>query len=166
MPRKRKGGKPGMPSALTPEVFKNLVTYLTAGNPRRWAAAACGISHETLYQWRRLARKGHEPYRQLFAEIDKAMYQAAVRNVMHVNKAAAKDWRAAAYWLERMYPRQFGRKHRYEVTGPEGAPLLPQLDLQKLTDEQLRRVARGEPLEERKAPEPRRSRREAPTEDD
>lgn len=39
---------------------------------------------------------------------------------------ASPDWRAAAWWVERAFPAQFGKQaatHRVEVSGPQGGPI-------------------------------------------
>lgn len=38
-------------------------------------------------------------------------------------RGTARHWQAAAWWLERTLPDEFGRRTRHEVTGAEGGPV-------------------------------------------
>jgi transposase-like protein len=166
MARQHKGGKPGMPLALTPDMHKLLVSYIAAGNTVNFASRACGITRETFYQWRRKSRRGLEPYATLFRDVDKAVARAVVRNVTIVAKAAETNFRAATWWLERTVPQVYGRRDRVELTGAKGAPLAPTLDLSKLTDDQLRKLRNGESIDAKEQPDAKPKRRHPAPEDD
>lgn len=51
----------------------------------------------------------------------KARKDAKLRLIKKIK--VAKPWQAAAWMLERMYGKEWGRKERHEVSGPNGAPL-------------------------------------------
>ena len=109
---KRRGGP--WPK-LTPETQKVIVDSIAAGVPRATAAQRAGISDRCLYKWHAKGRKGgkgNEELVQLFQAIKKAEADAVARNVALVQKAAAKSWQAAAWWLERRYPEEFGANRR------------------------------------------------------
>jgi hypothetical protein len=117
---------------LTPERQKVIVDSIAAGVPRAIAAMRAGVTERCLYQWLAKGRKGakgNEEYVQLFQAVQKAEADAVARNVALVQKAGAKTWQAAAWWLERRYPEEFGANRR------ELAELRRRLDeLEKLTD--------------------------------
>ncbi len=62
-------------------------------------------------KWGRSSEKGI--YREFLEAIEKAEAQAKVRNVTIIQAAAKDNWQAAAYWLERRYPEEWGRRGRF-----------------------------------------------------
>ncbi|MCI0703576.1 MAG: hypothetical protein L0241_21050 [Planctomycetia bacterium] len=111
---KRRGGP--VPK-LTPEKQKVIVDSIAAGLPRSIAAMRAGITERCLYQWLAKGRKGgkrNEEFVQLFQALQKAEGDAVARNVALIQKAAATTWQAAAWWLERRYPEEFGA-NRHEL---------------------------------------------------
>lgn len=82
---------------------KRLLDALAMGATKRLAAAACGVSEDTLARW----RKAHPG---LQADMDQAEAQGAVQALAVIKQAAASGtWQAAAWLLERRYPLEFGR---------------------------------------------------------
>lgn len=79
-----------------------LVEALRAGATRRAAAAAVGISEDTLKRW----ELGSPTLR---ADFEKAEAEAMLQAVECIRKAALVDWRAAAWWLERRGSREWSR---------------------------------------------------------
>jgi hypothetical protein len=55
--------------------------------------------------------------------VSRAEAEAEMRRVALVNAGAAQDWRAAAFQLERMYPRRWGARSRVELSDPDGNAL-------------------------------------------
>ena len=43
--------------------------------------------------------------------------------VVKIEKRALGDWRASAFYLERVHPKRWGRRQAIEVSGPEGGPI-------------------------------------------
>jgi len=110
-----------------PEVVKRLEDALVAGNYYEDAAIAAGVGVRTFERWRAegpRAKKGTLAWR-FWRVIKKAEMTAAHRNIMVIQKASAKSWQAAAWWLERKYPEKWGRKEfvRSELSGPNGGPV-------------------------------------------
>ena len=52
----------------------------------------------------------------------RARGESALKLMLTINKAGTMDWRAAAWILERRFPKDFG-KQLVEVTGEDGAPM-------------------------------------------
>lgn len=81
---------------------------LRLGMTRRSAAAFAGFHHATLY--RRI-----ESDATFATEVEKAEGQAKGTYEAVIAKAADKNWTAAAWWLERRHPDEYGRRDRIEV---------------------------------------------------
>ena len=96
--------------AVTSEQTERLLDGLRHGMTRRAAAAFGGMHHATLY--RMLASDAT-----LATEVEKAESQAEAAFTKLVADAAAnpKNWTAAAWWLERRHPDDFGRRDRIDV---------------------------------------------------
>lgn len=116
---------------------KNLIEALNAGNYVDHACDYAGIGKSTIYRWidrgqneaDRIEAGGkpdpHEKqYLELWEAIKKARASAMVRNVAIIQQAARNGtWQAAAWWLERTAPQQFGRRLSAEITGAEGGAI-------------------------------------------
>lgn len=100
--------------AYTPEVHKEVVASLKRGAYQVHAANAAGVSITTLQRWVKLGREGVEPYVQFAIDIDRARAEDALRNQAVISAAAigkvAGDWKAAAWNLERKFPKLYGRR--------------------------------------------------------
>lgn len=107
------------PPKLSPDIQQRIVQAISTGNTRRTAAAYAGIGERTLYTW--LARKSGQ-YEQFRQAIQKAEADAEVANVTLIRQAATGGtWQAAAWWLERMRPNDFGRKDRVKLEVDQAA---------------------------------------------
>jgi hypothetical protein len=97
---------------------RRLCDALAAGNTRRAACAFAGISQDSLGRWLRR-------YADFADAIQKAEGEAELRHVAVVTGAAqAGVWQAAAWWLERRFPNDYGRTvQQVEHSGPGGGPL-------------------------------------------
>lgn len=105
--RKGKGG-PGRPPKLADEVRKSILDDLATGNTRTCAAARAGISARTLRRWLAAGRNAHEPYVSFLTAVKKAEQDAQAFCVRTILAASKKSWQAAAWFLERRYPEEFG----------------------------------------------------------
>jgi transposase len=128
-----------MKTKLTPELQALVVEALNSGNYIETAAAYAGIHEATVYRWLERGRierarlsddDGAEedpeetPYREFCEAVEKTRANAEVRSLALIQKAAMDGtWQASAWYLERSYPRKWGRFERQEITGANGAPL-------------------------------------------
>jgi hypothetical protein len=96
------------------------------GAPLSVAARACGIRPATARAWMRRGATGEEPYHSFLAALSRARAQGIAFRVRQIHRRAAKNWRAAAWLLERQSPQHFGRPEK-----PRQAPAAPpvQIDL-------------------------------------
>ena len=106
----------GRPLKLTKELQDRVCSYLRAGNYIETACKAAGIVKETLYRWLKRAAAGDgEPFEGFREAVEAAQAQAEVRGVALVSKAGQEDWRAAAWMLERKFPKRWGTIQRHEI---------------------------------------------------
>jgi transposase len=119
--------KRGRPTKFNPEIADNILVLVTSGNFMETAAAFTGISKQTLYTWlKRGAREHDGPYRKFLDALTKASGESAIRGLKPIVDAAnAGNWQAAAWRLERQFPKLWCRKDqlRTEISGPDGGPI-------------------------------------------
>lgn len=117
------------PTKLTPELRDRICAFLRAGNYVETAAAAAGISKETLYKWlRRGARSKGGPCRDFADAVAVAQAQAEARDVALIARAAESQWQAAAWRLERRLPARWSRRERHEHSGKDGGAIDARVD--------------------------------------
>lgn len=104
-------------SKRTPERVKKICDLLRNGNTRKTAFTLAGISHETFARW-----LSNREFREL---VENAEEEAVARNVAMVVSAGKKNWQAAAWWLERRRPDEFGSVQKIQAR------------LERMTDEEL-----------------------------
>lgn len=110
----------GRPSKLTPETQLRIVQGISMGATYEHAAQYGGIAYNTFNEWMKkgeAARSGK--YRDFYEAVKKAEGQAVIGWLAKIEKAASDGtWQAAAWKLERRYPKEYGRqvhKHTVEV---------------------------------------------------
>lgn len=117
---------PGRPSKFTPEIRKALIEAIIAGLTYTHACQIVGIDYVTFTLWRtkgsKLESADEEGYFDFFNALTRAETNASTVMMAHIRKAATDDWRAAAWWLERRYPKEYG-KQIVEHTGEDGGPI-------------------------------------------
>ncbi len=91
-----------------------VLAILRVGGSLRDAADVIEVDYKTLYR----LRQGDE---QFAKGVRKAQKVGKMRLLRKIGKA--KNWRAAAWMLERRWGEEFGRRERVEHSGPEGQPI-------------------------------------------
>lgn len=126
---------PGRPTKLTPDRHRLIVELLESGNSQATAAQAAGVHPATLQRWLARGRPDDpdapdtpdddtEPYRSLWHAVEEARARAEATMVVMIRRAGATDWRAAAWFLERSRPQEWGRSTRLEHVGDGGGPVM------------------------------------------
>jgi hypothetical protein len=104
--------KPGRKTKLTPEVEETILRHLRMGGYRNHAAMAAGIGVSTFEDWMMRGADGEQPFADFRVKVDKALAEDGLRNQSIITRAAvsrvAGDWRAAAYSLEKKFPKDYG----------------------------------------------------------
>lgn len=112
------GADVGRRSSLTPEVQRRILQVLQAGGYVETAVAAAGVSMRSYTRWMGRGREDaadyapeYEQFRQL---VHQARAESEARNVALIAQAAATNWNAAAWLLERQYPERWARPSQRE----------------------------------------------------
>lgn len=124
------------PAKLTPELTREISTYIRDGNSPTISATLVGISPSTYFNWMSKGSNQESRFMEFSESIERAKAQSIVNRLAHIAIAAdSGNWRAAAWLLERMAPESFGKN---STRAPEvGAPRLdkPQgVSIQKLEE--------------------------------
>jgi hypothetical protein len=129
-------------SVLTPDLIERLVRNLATGVFLKDAAVSAGVHPSSLFRWRahaddpeplpeHFAREGdyvaaHDHWLlcgELRERTEKAEADAKAASLGRIRKAGADGtWQADAWYLERKYPHEYGRRVA-EVSGPDGGPI-------------------------------------------
>ena len=115
-------GKNGRPTSLTPAVQEAILEHLRAGASFSAACEAVGVPASTGHGWLKRARgedgqlAATEPYVSFLQAVERAQAEYENGLVRVIEKAAPKDWKAAAWLLERQYRDHWGKEA--PQTGP------------------------------------------------
>ena len=105
-------------SKLTSELIKEAYKLVAAGNYIKDVYPILGIDESTWYRWLSEGEKAKSGLKREFYEtIKKAEKDAIARNVALIQRAAQEgNWQAAAWWLERKYFEDWGRKDKVDLS--------------------------------------------------
>lgn len=118
----------GRPTKLTPKLQDDICLRLRAGNTRVASVESCGVRYQSFLNWLERGKEaGAGLYFEFFEAVKKAEADAEVVKVAIISKAANENWTAAAWWLERRSPQDWGRRDRHEISGVNGAPIQHQV---------------------------------------
>lgn len=135
------------PPSVEDEVVRRLIAALAAGHYMERAIRLAGVNRNTVYGW--LATGKEERARQeqgliptkrgtayllILETVERAKEQAAGRALRAITEAFDQNWQAAAWYLERTDPANYGR--RTIITGPDSGPVSVQVTAEDL-DQQL-----------------------------
>jgi hypothetical protein len=129
---------------------QTLLDYIRIGTPVRKAVTASGIAEKTFYNWmsRGLAERERQAlvpnakdnptevvFLQFLQRVEQARAEAITKKVAVIAKAGNDgDWRAAAWYLERQVPEDFGKTDRFEIGGTNGEAIKVQVEMGDLED--------------------------------
>lgn len=101
---------------LDPALMQRIVDLIRAGNFLEVAATAAGIHRSTLHRWLRHGKdQTRGRYRKFLTSVERAQAESESRDVALIAKAAVTDWKAAAWRLERKFPRRYGPRVQLAV---------------------------------------------------
>ncbi len=139
---------------LDPALLEKVLAVIAVGAGRSCAAAQAGISEETLRQYEMSGRAAWEKreagdeeldareilFAQFYEKLLKADTNTRAYMLGLITKAANGDWRAGAWLLEKLYPKDFSDRLRLE--GEMEIEVKGDLDLSRLSLEELRELKR------------------------
>lgn len=110
---------------LNKELIEKASKLIAAGNYQKDVAKYLGIDESTWYRWLRKGEtaKTNNIFCKLYKAVKKAEAEAIARNVALIQQAAQDSWQAAAWWLERRYPEQWGKKDYMNLNADGGFTL-------------------------------------------
>lgn len=126
----------GHPTHLTPRIRKIVGDKLRECVPIGSACAKAGITRQTFYNWMNDGEEAltnyltsnieipadKKRYVEFFDTVKRAQADAQDNVLMPIRKGKF-GWQAQAWILERLFPQEFGRTQRHEVSGPDGKPI-------------------------------------------
>ncbi len=139
------------PTKLTAELGEQIARAIRAGSYPEVAAQYAGVDRSTYYRWMErgdpdATRAADRPYRRFRRAVEQAQAADEVRDATLIGKAAERDWRAAAWRLERRHRARWGRAavEEGEAPGPQvlALPDGSQVNLRWLSDAELEALER------------------------
>jgi hypothetical protein len=103
---------------IPPKTRNEILERIKRGVPAGTAATSCGINRRSFQRWLQLGREegAREPYRSFADQVDRAFAEWQVKSIRHIDDAGERDWKAAAWQLERLVPSDFGDPSKAGVT--------------------------------------------------
>lgn len=127
------------PTKLTPDIQKKIVELIEEGQFAEIAANCVGISERTFYNClKRGKNEEHGPFFQFFQAIEQASAKSEVEALDIIWIASERDWRAAAWYLERRFPKKWGKRQRNEVSDLSVYPT--QLDIEDIREKLIKKL--------------------------
>jgi hypothetical protein len=101
------------PYKLTKEVEETILRHLKTGAFQKHACEAAGIEYRTMKVWLDRADEGERRYLEFAIAVRKVQAEDAIRSQSIITRAQLGridgDWKAAAWALERKYPKEYGQ---------------------------------------------------------
>lgn len=147
-PAKKTAGR--ISPIMNEQVQQELLNLIILGTPIRKAVTAVGITEKTFYTWMNRGMAERERletipnakpdltegvYLQFLQSCERARSEAIAKKVAVIAQSGVNgDWRAAAWWLERQVPDEFGKTDRVEIGGTNGDTIKIQVEMGDLED--------------------------------
>lgn len=127
------------PSKLTKETQVRLEGMLSRGVYMSHAAGAIGVDRRTIAIWLKRGQEDREAghatkYASLLDAVEVARARGAAAMTEVITRAAGRDWKAAAWFLERVHPEEFGPVKDFTVRHSGHVTHLSKEDLEDLAD--------------------------------
>lgn len=92
---------------LTKQLQETICKYVQGGATLPHAAAAAGVSWNTVKDWAKPGNVEREPYASFAAAVDDAKAKWATGAAMQITGHGKRDWKALAWMLERRFPNEY-----------------------------------------------------------
>ena len=131
------------PTKLTPDVIEDICNWLKLGYYQEDAATMAGISASTFYDWMKKGDEGQKAlesgtssslpaiqedgeveivdmYSEFSEAVKKARAEAEGAHLRNIRRAADNGtWQASAWWLERSFPKKWGKRYTLDLSNGE-----------------------------------------------
>ena len=124
-----------------PDAVAKFEQALSIGCTYQLACDAAGWKYRTYREWMNKAEAGDPKYADLPATVSRARAKRAMRWLASIEKAAAVDWKAAAWKLERLEREEYGREAAMRFPDALKVDLSGSVDLRTLSREELAKIA-------------------------
>lgn len=123
---KKRKTKLGRKTLLNPALCQKICDLLADANTIATVCDACGIDERTFHNWvERGEKEARGEFFHFFQSATRARATAKIKLVKIVTTLAVKDWRAAAFLLERSWPEDYGRRAPEEVESTKKTQQFP-----------------------------------------
>ncbi len=106
---------------LNTTLKKRLLKCLRNGSTIEKAVIYCGIDRSQYYRWMQKGKDAKSGvYRDFYDGVKKAEEHRYQKSLEHISDAMKTTWQAAAWYLERRHPAEFGKQEKitYEKLEP------------------------------------------------
>lgn len=133
----------GRLTKFNPEMGEAIAQLVEVGIPLATAARASGVAASTFFRWMKCGREAKRGlHRRFYKRMMEARAKSEARMVGIISLSAERDWRAAAFLLERRNPEAWGQRSKTVLAGDTKAPLfMTAITPEKAHGELLRRLA-------------------------
>lgn len=107
----------GRPSRYSTELVDEMCRYIETGVPTADACVMAGISKATYYYWKAGKYISQQQLLEFLDRIEEAESKRKANFVIQIAKASKDDWRAGAWYLERVYPQEFAKVNKLQIEG-------------------------------------------------
>lgn len=108
MPKREGAGRKPL-AHHDPKILDRVVEGTKIGLSRVDACRIAGISTDTLERYEERGHRGEEPYATWLPKLVAARAEQKAFILRLLEKAIDGDWRAGAWLLEKLYPKEFGK---------------------------------------------------------
>lgn len=116
--------KVGRKTKLTEKMIEEIAKHIELGMINKDVAQLVGISETTFYNWMNEGENSKDDnniFRKFYLKVKEAEAKAIKRNLAIIQRAANEgNWQAAAWFLERKRPEDWGRKERVNINADDG----------------------------------------------
>lgn len=98
---------------FTPEVREIILEAIEAGNYYNVACSVAGVSYKTFREWIKRGRSADPAdaeYRAFRSAVKRAEAEGERKHLKCITDEAAQTWQAAAWFLERKYPKRWAKR--------------------------------------------------------
>ncbi len=114
-PEKKASGRP--PKYNDPKFIEPLCEVLAGGATLAAACRRAQVKYRSVRTWIVAGESGDERYSYFMHAIKKAEADNEISLVAEIRLAAKTQWQAAAWLLERRYPKRYGRRNNVSFNG-------------------------------------------------